>query len=202
MIEVFADVVCPFTYVGLRRLVDRRRALGSTALLHVRAWPLELVNGEPLAGGLVAEEVQELREQVAPDLFGGFDPLRFPTTSLPAMTLADAAYRRSARLGERVSLAVRHALFEDRRDISSADVLANIAAAHDLEPPDDVDRAAIVADLEEGRRRGVQGSPHFFVDNDGFFCPALEIARVGDRLRITSDPVAFESFLAHAFPAT
>lgn len=200
MIEVFADVVCPFTHVGLRRLVDRRRELGSSVALRVRAWPLELVNGAPVAAGLVAEEVQELREQVAPDLFAGFDPSRFPTTSLPAMTLADAAYRRSARLGERVSLALRHALFEEGRDIALADVLADIAGVHDLDAPDAVDRAAIVADWEEGRRRGVQGSPHFFVGDRGFFCPALEIARVGDRLRITSDPVAFESFLTHAFP--
>lgn len=66
MIEVFADVVCPFTHVGLRRLVERRHELGSSAVLRVRAWPLELVNGEPLAADVVAEEVRELREQVAP----------------------------------------------------------------------------------------------------------------------------------------
>ena len=171
MIEVFADVVCPFTHVGLRRLVDRRDELGSSAVLRVRAWPLELVNGEPLAADVVAEEVEELRDQVAPDLFRGFDPSQFPASSLPAMTLADAAYRRSARLGERVSLALRHALFEEGRDIGSAGVLADIAGSHDLAPPDGVDRAVIAADLEEGRRRGVEGSPHFFVDDVGFFCP-------------------------------
>lgn len=201
MIEVFADVVCPFTHVGLRRLVERRRELGSIAVLRVRGWPLELVNGEPLAADVVAEEVRELRKQVASDLFAGFDPSRFPTTSLPAMTLADQAYRRSAQLGECVSLALRHALFEEGHDIGSAEVLADIAGAHDLEPHDGVDGAVIVADLEEGRRRGVQGSPHFFDDDVGFFCPALEIAKVGDHLRITNDPVAFEAFLAQAFPA-
>ena len=87
------------------------------------------------------------------------------------MTLADTAYRRSTRLGERVSLALRHALFEEGHDIGSAEVLTDIARAHDLEPPERVDEAMIVADWEEGRRRGVQGSPHFFVDDAGFFCP-------------------------------
>jgi predicted DsbA family dithiol-disulfide isomerase len=201
VIEVFADVVCPFTHVGLRRLVERRRELGVGAVLRVRAWPLELVNGQPLDADLVAEEVGELRDQVAPDLFTGFDPTRFPTTSLPAMTLAHVAYRRSPEVGERVSLALRHALFEEGRDIGTAEVLVDVARAHGLEPPGEVDRAEILADWEEGRRRGVQGSPHFFVGDVGFFCPALEIARVGDHLRITSDPVAFESFLAHALPA-
>ena len=58
MIEVFADVVCPFTHVGLRRLVDRRDELGASAVLRVRAWPLELINGEPLAADLVAERYE------------------------------------------------------------------------------------------------------------------------------------------------
>lgn len=201
MIEVFADVLCPFTHVGLRRLVDRRRALGFHNLLRVRAWPLELVNGEPVAAGLVAEEVEELRDQVAPDLFAGFDATQFPTTSLPAFTLVDVAYRRSTQLGERVSLALRAALFEEGRDIGSADVLDDIATAHGLDPFVGVDRAAILADWKEGRGRGVQGSPHFFVDDEGFFCPGLEIARVGDQLQISSDPVRFEAFMSRAFAA-
>lgn len=201
MIEVFADVACPFTHMGLRRLVDRRRELASTVVLRVRAWPLELVNGEPLAADLVAEEVRELREQVAPDLFAGFDATRFPATSLPAMDLAAAAYRRSAPLGERVSLALRHALFEEGRDIAATDVLAGIAGAHGLGDPDAVDRSAVLADWREGHRRGVLGSPHFFVDDESFFCPALEITRVDDRLRITRDTAGFEAFLARAFPA-
>jgi predicted DsbA family dithiol-disulfide isomerase len=201
MIEVFADVVCPFTHVGLLRLVKRRRDLASTTVVRVRAWPLELVNGEPLAAGLVAEEVAALREQVAPDLFVGFDATQFAATSLPAMALATAAYRRSAPLGERVSLALRHALFEEGRDIAATDVLADIADAHNLPRPDADDTATTFLDWNEGRSRGVQGSPHFFVGDEGFFCPALEITRIGDRLHITSDPTSFEAFLACAFPA-
>jgi predicted DsbA family dithiol-disulfide isomerase len=201
-IEVFADVMCPFAHVGLRRLVNRRDDLGSSAMLRVRAWPLELVNGEPLAIDLVAEEVHALRKQVAPDLFAGFDPTRFPKTSLPAMAVAAAAYRRSAPLGERVSLAVRQALFEEGRDIAAADVLADIARAHHLTGPDAADRAAAFTDWREGRRRGVQGSPHFFVGDEGFFCPTLKITRVADRLQIDNDDATLEAFLRRAFPAT
>ena len=201
MIEVFADVLCPFTHVGLRRVIAHRQAVGSKRLLHVRAWPLELVNGEPLDAEFVADEIEQLREQVAPDLFTAFDPARFPTTSLPALSLAHTAYGRSTSLGERVSIALRDALFEEGRDVASADVIAEIAAAHNVEGPYEVDRAAIVADWEEGRRRGVQGSPHFFVDDEGFFCPALEIAHVGEHLKITANPARFDEFLTRAFPA-
>ena len=93
VVEVFADVCCPFTHVGLRRLVQRRDEVGGDLELVVRAWPLELVNGAPLDGDLIAEEIEELRKQVAADLFVGFDRGRFPATSLPALELAAAAYR-------------------------------------------------------------------------------------------------------------
>ena len=72
-IEVFADVTCPFTHVGLRRLVDLRTQLGRPDVhLRVRAWPLEIVNGQPLDPDFIAEEVDDIRGQVAPDLFEGF----------------------------------------------------------------------------------------------------------------------------------
>jgi predicted DsbA family dithiol-disulfide isomerase len=202
VIEVFADVACPFTHVGLQRFVDRRRARNPAAMLRVRAWPLELVNGEPLPPELVAEEVQALREQVAPDLFTGFDPTQFPETSLPAMAVAATAYRHSDRLGERVSLALRHALFERGLNISDADVLAEIADAHRLTPAHTDDAAAPFADWHEGQRRGVQGSPHFFIGDESFFCPTLEITRVGEHLQIASDATRFEAFLARALPDT
>ena len=115
-VEVFADVCCPFTHVGLRRLVQRRDEVGGDLELVVRAWPLELVNGAPLDGDLIAEEIEELRKQVAADLFVGFDRARFPATSLPALELAAAAYRRDMPSGERVSLTLREALFERGRE--------------------------------------------------------------------------------------
>jgi hypothetical protein len=46
VVEVFADVSCPFAHVGLRRLVEQRDKLArDDIVLRVRAWPLELVNG-------------------------------------------------------------------------------------------------------------------------------------------------------------
>lgn len=200
-IEVFADVCCPFTHVGLRRLVERRTELGrDETLLRLRAWPLELVNGEPLSPGLVAEEVEELRGQAAPELFGGFDPDRFPASSLPALALAAAAREQDAALGERVGLALRDALFEDGRDIGDHAVLAGIAAEHGVVVPAEGHADSVRADWEEGKRRGVVGSPHYFVGGDDFFCPSLDVSRVDGRLRVRPDRDAFEGFLATCFP--
>jgi predicted DsbA family dithiol-disulfide isomerase len=144
--------------------------------LRSRAWPLELVNGAPLDPATTASHVDDLRAQVATELFSHFDPARFPTTTLPALALAAAAYRRDDARGEAVSLALRDALFEEGRDISLPDVLAAVASAHGLDGSDTVDHAAVLADWSEGRNRGVKGSPHFFCGDLESFCPSLEIA--------------------------
>ena len=129
VVEVFADIWCPFAHVGLRRTVERRaRLTGHDFLLDVRAWPLELVNGVPLDPDATARHVSELQSQVAPDLFRGFDPGHFPTTSLPALASAHTAYGRDPRTGESVSLALRDALFEQGLDISRPEVMAEIVA--------------------------------------------------------------------------
>lgn len=177
VIEVFADVGCPFTHVGLRRMVDRRDELGRTdVVLRVRAWPLEHVNHTPLDPAFIAEEVAAIRVQVAPDLFAGFVPGAFPATSLPALALAAAAYRQSDAVGEAVSLELRDLCFEQGVDIAHDDVLARIADVQGLTVTD-ADRASIDADHVEGTERGVIGSPHFFTPTGGFFCPLLDVGR-------------------------
>ncbi len=198
-IEVFADVVCPFTHVGLRRLFAYRQQLqrGDVAI-RVRAWPLELVNGEQVPRDLLVEEVEELRGTVAPDLFTGFDPARFPMSSLPALALAAAAYGRDLESGEHVSRALRDALFEDGRDLTDPDELLRIDPATTL---DDIAAhdAEVRADYSEGRARGVIGSPHFFVDGEGFFCPTLAIERVDGHLDVSFDADGFDEFIQACF---
>jgi len=198
VVEVYADVCCPFTHVGLVRFVQARAGRGSGPVLHVRSWPLELVNGRPLDPAFIAEEVEEIREQVAPDLFTGFREEAFPPSSLPAMALAAGAYTKDLSIGEHVSLALRRALFEDGLDIADRSVLATIADAHGLSLHD-ADEAAVLAEWERGKGAGVIGSPHFFTPGGGFFCPALDIARVDGHLRITADEAGFQDFLAGCF---
>ena len=199
-IEVFADVSCPFTHVGLRRLVDLRTQLGRPDVqLRVRAWPLEIVNGQPLDGDFIAEEVDDIRGQVAPDLFEGFAPSAFPGTSLPALALAAAAYERDIATGERMSLTLRDLLFEQGVDIADTDVLRGLAADHGV-AFDPMDDRAVLADHAEGAARGVVGSPHFFTPGGGFFCPALDVHRGADgHLQISADLAGFEQFAGSCF---
>jgi predicted DsbA family dithiol-disulfide isomerase len=199
VIEVFADVCCPFAHVGLRRLFEQRQRRGSQVPLVVRAWPLELVNGTPLDADLIAEEVAALRAQVAPDLFTGFVPSKFPTTSLPALALTAGAYAVGTAVGTRVALALRWALFEEGRDISTIDVLLDVAGSAGVGLPHSGEQNRVRDDLAEGRAKGVIGSPHFFVGDAGFFCPMLDITHDDARLHIAGDPAAFDALLGVAF---
>ena len=197
-IEVFADIWCPFAHVGIRSVVRRRTELGrGDVVVRVRAWPLELVNGRPLDPKATAEHVETLRAQVAPDLFTNFDPENFPTTSLPALGLAAAAFRRDDRTGEAVSLALRDALFEEGRDISDPEVLAGVAGAYGLGRPTPDDDEQVRREWHQGKLRGVKGSPHFFCGEVDAFCPSLDIAKDGDgEVHIGRNIEALDAFLA------
>jgi len=197
LIEVFADVTCPFAHVGLRRFVERRSELGRRdVVLIVRAWPLEIVNGQPLDGHHAAESVRAIREQIAPSLFAGFAEAAFPRSSLGALALAAAAYDQGPGVGERVSMALRDLVFEQGVDVADDEVLDRLAAEHHLA----VDLTAeqrVLEDHAEGVSRGVIGSPHFFTPVGDFFCPALEIHRDAERrLRIRPDAQRFDRFVS------
>jgi predicted DsbA family dithiol-disulfide isomerase len=201
VIEVYADIWCPFTHVGLRSVLRRRHQLGrDDVVVRVRAWPLELVNGKPLDRPSVEKHVHDLRMQVAPDLFAGFDADNLPLTSLPALAVAAAAYRQDERTGEAVSVALRDALFEEGLDISHPAVLTDVATAHgvgDIRPEDD---RAVLVDWHDGQLRGVQGSPHFFCGEADVFCPSLDISKDEEgHLRLRRNIEALDAFLATCF---
>lgn len=198
MIEVFADLSCPFTHVGLRRLVTRRAEVGSDVRFRIKAWPLEWVNGAPLAPDVVATEITALQSQVAPELFRGFNPATFPTTTVPALALTSLAYSRDVAVGEAVGLALRDALFERGLDVVDPEVLQGIAAAHGLDATL-ADPEAVRSEYEEGKARGVTGSPFFLVGEVGFLCPSLEITKVDGHFVINTDVAALDDFADRVF---
>jgi predicted DsbA family dithiol-disulfide isomerase len=197
-LEVFADVRCPFTHVGLRRLVERRMARGGGFTLRVRAWPLELVNGAPMDVDLVDEEVRALREQVAPDLFAGFSPATFGATSLPALALTARAYERDLSTGEAVALALRWAMFEEGRDIADPDLLGGVARTAGVAWSEGDAAAQVLDEFCDGGTRGVVGSPQFFVGGEGWFCPGMEISHDERGFRIAPNDGALDTLVERA----
>ncbi len=195
MVEVFADITCPFTHVGLKRVVEHVDALDDPPGVYVRAWPLEWVNGTGLDADAVDAKSSALRDQLGVDDFSGFDATRWPVTTVPALELAAAAYEASCATGLAVSLDLRSALFEHGLDVSDRRVLADIAERHHVALPRPDDTARVRADYDEGRRRGVAGSPHFWVGTDEYFCPALDLGHDADgTLTARFDPVGLAEF--------
>ncbi len=194
-IEIWADVWCPFAHIGLRRVADERTRRGAEVALRIRAWPLELVNGRPLDPAFIAEEVDEIRPQLPVAMFTGFRQDRFPTTSIPALALTEAAYDVDVATGERVALALRDALFERGLDVSDAAVLDAIATDHGVGPVTDAHRDAVHASWTEGVAKGVVGSPHVFSARGNHFCPALRIQRIDGHLHVEFTAESFERFL-------
>jgi len=200
-IEVFADIWCPFAHVGLRTFYEQRSISGRSDLgVRIRPWPLELVNGTPLDPATTRAHVDDLREQVAPMLFRHFDPDHFPSSTLPALALAECAYRTDLRLGERTSFALRDALFEEGRDISDPAVLRGMSDELGLEIASGVDDDAVLSGWHEGQRRGVKGSPHFFCGNRNIFCPSLQITKGQEQdMEIVRDTARLTDFLEQCF---
>jgi len=196
--EVFADIWCPFAYVGLMIVRARREERSPDTPIRVRAWPLELVNGQPMDVGKTTKNVRELRRQLGTPLFEGFDGQAFPSTTLPGLAFVAAADRKGR--GEEASFEVRTALWERGLDVGDEAAVAVLADAFGVRITDD-DRQAVLDDWHEGQARGVQGSPHFFCGDRDEFCPSLALQRdANGQLHVAPDPHRLEVFLAECWP--
>jgi len=200
VIEVFADITCPFTHVGLKRVVAQLAELDRPADLLVRAWPLEWVNGAVMEADSVAGKAAVLSEQLGlDDDFRGFRTDTWPTTTIPALNLAASATSIDRSTGLAVNLALRAALFEQGRDVSDPHVLKDIADAHGLPEPGTPPHPGVEADYAEGQRRGVRGSPDFWLGSTEFFCPSLSISHDDAGGLLTEfDPEGLSTFIDSA----
>jgi predicted DsbA family dithiol-disulfide isomerase len=130
--------------------------------------------------GAIREKISLISEQLGVHDFDGFSTDAWPSTTFPALNLAAAAYEVDRPTGLAASLALRSALFEQGRDVSAPEVLADVAGQFHLQPPGDEPAASVTGDYAEGKRRGVRGSPDFFIGDDEFFCPSLDLGHDDD----------------------
>ncbi|MCP5033962.1 MAG: disulfide bond formation protein DsbA [Actinomycetia bacterium] len=194
-LEVFADIACPFTHIGLKKVVSELDHLNDAVEVIVRSWPLEWVNGAPLEAEAVKMKITALHDQLGTNDFNGFRGDTWPTTTIPALNLEAAGFGIDASTGLGVSLALRDALFEEGRDVSDLAVLTSIADQFGLDPPRAEAGACVRADYEDGQRRGVRGSPDFWVGDEEFFCPALTLGHNNGGLTAKFDTKGFRRFM-------
>ena len=182
-IAVFSDVICPWCFVGKRRLERALDELGLRAETRIEWLPFELNPDMPAEGmersryrerKFGAERARQLDQQMT--RLGQEEGIRFaferqPRT--PSTRAAHLALAHAATLGRAEALkeALLRAYFEDGRDVGDPAVLGEIGEAVGL------DRAGLAQALEDdGLARkvvalerkaaeiGVSGVPFFIVD--------------------------------------
>ena len=180
MLTVFSDLHCAWAYVFSIRLRRARDEVGRPPVAW-RCWPLELVNRRGTPWDTVSQEIPVLT-QLEPDHFASPRRSTWPSTMLPAMeALKVAGELGGPSAADRLDEAARRAFFLDRRDLSLRTTLADLAAETGLDRADFLNafdggghRRSVVADWQEGRRRGVEGSPHAFLpDGTAVFNPGI-----------------------------
>jgi predicted DsbA family dithiol-disulfide isomerase len=180
VLTVFSDLHCPWAYVFSIRLRRARAEVGRPPVAW-RCWPLELVNQRGTSWQTLSQEIPVLT-QLEPDHFAPPRRETWPSTFLPAMeALKVAGELGGPEAADRFDETARRAFFLDRRDLSIRPTLADVAAESGLDRSRFLDafdggghRRGVIADWEEGRRRGVDGSPHAFLpDGTGVFNPGV-----------------------------
>ncbi|KAA2233983.1 DsbA family oxidoreductase [Salinarimonas soli] len=182
-IAVFSDVICPWCYLGKRRLESALDRLGLRETTTVTWLPYELNPAMPPEGmermayreakfGL-AKAVQLDAQMTA---LGEAEGVAFAfgrQTRTPSTRRAHKLIAHATRLGnaDPVVEALFHAYFEEARDIGDPAVLREIAAGAGLDrdaamaamEDDLLDRQ--VAELEaEAGESGISGVPFFIID--------------------------------------
>ncbi len=204
LVEIVADVICPWCFIGFRRFeraLDQRP--GMAVDIRWRGYQLhpEIPDqGMPYqtfvrtsVAGMSRERVQQVLVEIGAEegITFHFDRIR----TMPNTVNAHRLVRFAARQGRHRSVIDKlfSAHFVEGRDIGSTATLSAIAAASGLDPDEaalflegGTEQAGILADELAARRRGVTGVPCFIIERryalsgaqePEFFLPLFDLAR-------------------------
>lgn len=190
-VDIIADLVCPWCYLGKRRLEDALLAVRGPSI--VSWYPFQL-NPEMPAAGMDIEEYlaskfgdpQELKPALdkltevgnSEGINFQFDKVsRMPNTlnAHRVMQLAETERASTSDLAEEFL----RGFFESGLDIGDRDVLSELAIRHGLQYKDisraldnDLSRRTVLSQEAQVRQRGVTGVPNFLVNKRLFLVGA------------------------------
>ena len=184
VIEVASDVICPWCYIGKRRLEKAHALLDGEVKPEIRWLPFQLNPGMP-SQGIPREEYRKakfgsiersrgLDARVAAEGEGegiafAFERIERTPNTVAAHQLIDLAQRQGAEaaqkqqgLGTAVVSALFKAYFEEARDIGDAAVLAAIATGAGVTGwPQQADGKQVAQLEEDMRNLGISAVPTF-----------------------------------------
>lgn len=172
VLQVWSDLLCPFTHVALHRLRQAQAELpagdpAAQVQLEHHAFALELFNGPHPRRGTDTEAVG--LGQVAPDagfrVWGAADDL-YPHTVLLAAEAVLAATAQSRTAGTALDAALRAAFWTHSRSIAHRQVILEIAGKVVQGPGSGLDVAALAAALDDGRYRADLMRDHDLASTD------------------------------------
>jgi predicted DsbA family dithiol-disulfide isomerase len=194
-VDIIADLVCPWCYLGKRRLDDALLAVGGPST--VSWYPFQLNPAMPVAGMDVEEYLRskfgdpaELKPALdkltevgkSEGINFNFDKVsRIPNTlsAHRVMKLAEAERVSTSDLAEEFL----RGFFESGLDIGDRDVLSELAMRHGLEYKDigktlddDLSRRTVLTQEAQVRQGGVAGVPNFLVNRRLFLVGAQSTA--------------------------
>jgi predicted DsbA family dithiol-disulfide isomerase len=178
VIEVASDVVCPWCYIGKRRLEKALALLGGEVQPEIRWLPFQL-NPEMPKQGISREEYRKakfgsiersrgLDARVAAEGEGegiafAFERMERTPNTTAAHQLIDLAQKQGR--GTPVVDALFKAYFEQARDIGDAAVLAEIASGAGVTGwPQQADGKQVAALEEDVRNLGISAVPTFILN--------------------------------------
>ncbi|WP_428410551.1 DsbA family oxidoreductase [Hyphococcus sp.] len=203
LVDIVADPVCPWCYVGLKSFIAAKERLKDEFIVLPRIRAYQLNPDTPAEGvdrqayyakkfPAEAQRAQMIHQLKAAALGAGFSfdpskPTHLPNT-LKAHQIIRLAHFDGAQ--ERLALALYAAYWDEGRDIGDEETLAAIAAdagldaenaRQDLKNPKSA--AEVKSEAEAFRQAGVTGVPTYIVNERTGFAGALPPARLADSLR-------------------
>jgi predicted DsbA family dithiol-disulfide isomerase len=178
LIEVASDVICPWCYIGKRRLDKALALLNGEVETRIEWLPFQLNPDMPASGVARAEyrrakfgsveRGQQLDARVAQEgasegIAFAFDRMQRTPNTVEAHRLIDLAQVQGR--GEAVVNALFRAYFEEAQDIGDAVLLAQVAQQQGVADWPQGANAGRVAEHEEWvREQGISGVPTFIFD--------------------------------------
>lgn len=203
-IDVVSDVVCPWCYIGQKRLEKAVAAVPEIDVT-VRWRPYQLDPTIPPEGKdrrqyMQAkfgsdERIREIHARIEPlgeaeGIAFDFEAIGIAPNTLDAHRVIRWAANDGSDVQNRIVKALFSAYFENGRNVGDRVVLAEAAGAAGMDEAvvaamlaTDSDRAEVVAEIETASRMGITGVPCFLLERRYAVMGAQESATLADAIR-------------------
>ncbi|MGB6117183.1 MAG: DsbA family protein [Mesorhizobium sp.] len=203
-VDVISDVVCPWCFIGQKRL-DKAASANQDIDLDIRWRPYQLDPNIPpqgldrkaymLAKFGSEEKLQQIHDRIVPvgsaeGIDFHFEAIKVAVNTIDAHRLIRWAATAGEGAQHRITQALFSANFEKGENISDPDVLARIAGENGMDEAvvrtllaSDADKDAVQTEIEQAQRMGVTGVPCFVLDGKYAVMGAQDADALADAIR-------------------